>query len=292
VASKESFVTADRPVVRAACSPDADDAFMFYGFACGAVEPEGFELQREMQDIESLNRRALAGDLEVTAISYAAWPRLAEHYDIGRVGSSFGIGYGPKLVAREAAAPEDLLDGEVAVPGELTSAALTLRMMLPGVKTRAMAFDIIPEAVLSGEVRSGVVIHESQLTYQAEGLVLVRDLGEWWSDETGGLPLPLGANAISRRLDAGTVDRFEEAFRRSIAHAREHRGPALEYALQFGRGLDQETGGEFVGLYVNELTLDPGEKGRQAVREFYTRAAAAGLLPGIEPRWASDSARD
>lgn len=281
-------MTADRPAVRAACSPDADDAFMFYGFACGAVEPEGFVLEREMEDIESLNRRALEGDLDVTAISYAAWPRLSEHYDIGRVGSSFGIGYGPKLVARGALSPEQVQQGEVAVPGELTSAALTLRLMLPGVKTKAMAFDAIPEAVLSGEVPAGVVIHESQLTYQAEGLTLVRDLGEWWSEETGGLPLPLGANAISRRLDPETVDRFEEAFRLSIAHARSHREPALEYALQFGRGLDQVMGGEFVGLYVNELTLEPGDTGRKAVTEFYRRAAAAGLLPEIEPRWAGD----
>ncbi len=279
-------MTADRPVVRAACSPDADDAFMFYGFACGAVEPEGFELRREMEDIESLNRRALEDDLEVTAISYAAWPRLAEFYDIGTVGSSFGLGYGPKLVTREPATLEDLQDAVVAVPGELTSAALVLRLMLPGVKTKAIAFDEIPAAVLSGELRAGVVIHESQLTYEAEGLSLVRDLGEWWSDETGGLPLPLGANAISRRLDPATVQQFEQAFRRSIAHARANRGPALEHALQFGRGLDQESGGEFVGLYVNELTLDPGEKGRRAVAELYRRAAAAGLLPEIEPRWA------
>ena len=279
-------MSSNPPVLRVAYSPDADDAFMFYGFACGAVEAEGLVVEREMQDIESLNRRARAGELEVTAISYAAWPHLAEHYVLGRVGSSFGLGYGPKLVATKACAPEELAQVEVAVPGELTSAALTLRLMLPGVRTRAMAFDAIPEAVLSGAVPAGVVIHESQLTYRDEGLELVRDLGEWWSEQTDGLPLPLGANALSRRLDPALVDRFEEAFRRSIAHARAHRAEALEHALQFGRGLDHETGGEFVGMYVNELTLDPGDEGRRAVAELYRRGAAAGLLPAIEPRWA------
>jgi 1,4-dihydroxy-6-naphthoate synthase len=283
-------VSENLPVLRVAYSPDADDAFMFYGLACGAVRPSDLEVRREMADIESLNRRARAGELDVTAISFAAWPHLAQHYDLCRVGSSFGLGYGPKLVAAEPTAADELEGDEVAVPGDLTSAALVLRLMLPGVRTVALPFDAIPSAVRDGRVRAGVVIHEGQLTYESDGLHLACDLGEWWSEQTGGLPLPLGANAISRRLPATTVAAFETALAESIRHAREHREPALRHALQFGRGLDLETGGRFVGLYVNELTLDPGEEGRLAVEEMYRRARRAGLVPDARPRWTGEAA--
>jgi 1,4-dihydroxy-6-naphthoate synthase len=272
--------------IRVAYSPDADDAFMFFGLHEGAVDTPGLVIEREMQDIESLNRRAIAGELDVTAVSFAAWPRLSEHYDLLTVGSSFGLGYGPKLVSKEPKDVAELSDGVVAIPGELTSAALALRLMLPGQATKAVPFDEIPARVAAGDVAAGVVIHEGQVTWEQEGFHLIQDLGVWWSEETSGLPLPLGGNAVHRRLSPELVAGFKSSMAASIAYAEANRVRALEFALQFGRGVDLETGGEFVGLYVNELTLDPGDAGRRAVDELYRRGAKAGLLPKATARWA------
>ena len=258
---------------------------MFYGVACGAASDEGVEIVNEQADIESLNLRAERGDLDVTAISFGAWPHFAAHYDLLTVGSSFGLGYGPKVVAREPLTVSDLQSRVIAIPGERTTAALALRLMLPGCATRCIAFDRIPDAIASGEVEAGVVIHESQLTYAREGLRLVVDLGEWWMGETG-LPLPLGGNAVRRSLDSELTRRLASVLRRSIEHALAHRPDALAHALRYGRGLDTEEGGRYVALYVNELTLDPGPTGREAVDELYRRGAKAGLIPAVQARWA------
>ena len=274
--------------VTLAHSPDADDAFMAYGLSCGAVRdsaPDPLEIVRVEADIESLNRRADAGDLDLTAISFAAWPRFAASYDLFPVGSSFGLGYGPKLVAREPIASPNLEGRTIAIPGERTTAALVLRLLVPGCRTLVVPFEDVPHAVLRGEADAGVVIHEGQLTYGRAGLVIVEDLGAWWKRETG-MPLPLGANAVRRGLDAGVVARLAALLRASIRHALDHREAAVAASLKHERGLDQAEGSRYVALYVNELTLDPGDDGRAAVTELYRRGADAGLLPRVVPRWA------
>ena len=272
--------------MRIAYSPDADDAFMFYGVACGAVDLRGLEIEHSEADIESLNERADRGDLDLTAISFAAWPRFAERYDLFPVGSSFGLGYGPKLVAREPMRLPDLHGRLVAIPGERTTAALLLALAVPGARTLVLPFERIPAAVAAGEADAGVVIHEGQLTYAREGLHLVEDFGAWWHRETGGLPLPLGANAVRRGLDRDVVATLEVVLRESIAHALAHREEAIRHSLKHGRGLSWEEGLRYVAMYVNELSLDPRPEGRAAVVDLYARAARAGRLPLIEPRWA------
>lgn len=278
----------ERVRISVAHSPDADDAFMFHGIACGAVRDDGLEIVHEQADIETLNLRAERGDLDVSAISFGAWPHFAAHYDLLSVGSSFGLGYGPKIVAREAMGPADLRSLVIAIPGERTTAALALRLLVPGCATRVVPFDRIPEAVAKGEAAAGVVIHEGQLTYAREGLHLVADLGAWWTGETG-LALPLGGNAVRRGLDSGLTRRVAGVLRRSIEHAMAHRADALAHALRFGRGLDTEEGGRYVALYVNELSLDPGPAGRAAVDELYRRGARAGLIPDVIARWAGEA---
>lgn len=286
LSSKGLAVTADPSFVRIAHSPDADDAFMLFGIARGRVDLRGLDVRLETGDIETLNRRAVAGDVDVSAISFAAWPRIAERYSLLRVGSSFGLGHGPRIVAREPCGLDRLAGRRVAIPGELTTAALVLRLMLPGVATAVVPFDSIPDAVRAGEVDAGVVIHEGQLTHEAEGLSLVADLGAWWSEATGGLPLPLGANAVRRDLGRDLIEAVTGVFADSIRAAQEDREAALAHALAHGRGLDTDLGDRYVGMYVNELTLDPGPRGREAVEELYRSAATAGLLPAVAPRWA------
>ncbi len=275
--------------LRLAFSPDADDAFMFYGISCGAVSTEGLVIEHAEEDIETLNARADGGDLDVTAISFAAWPRLAERYDLLSVGSSFGLRTGPRVVAREPLALADLAGRTVAIPGERTTAALLLALAAPGAVARPMFFERIPEAVAAGEVEAGVVIHEGQLTWQRHALRLVADFGEWWHAEAGGLPLPLGANAIRRDLPAEVVATFARVLRRSIEHARSHREDAIRRALKHGRGLSWDEGLRYVDMYVNDLSLDPGPEGRAAVVDLYARAVRAGRLPeaaSLAPRWA------
>ena len=258
---------------------------MFFGLRTGVVDSRGLDFDVETADIETLNRRAADGELDVTAVSFAAWPGMRERYDLLPVGSSFGLGYGPKLVSRECARLEDLAGRVVAVPGELTSAALTLRLAVPGVATMAMPFDAIPHAVASGEHVAGVVIHEGQLTYERHGLHLVADLGAWWAEETG-LPLPLGATVVRRELPREVVAAVRRVVSDSILHALAHRSAAVEHALELAQGTDAATADRFVALYVNPLTLEPGDAGRNAVAEIYRRAHRASLLPRCEPRWA------
>ncbi len=268
-------------LIRVAHSPDSDDAFMFYALATGAIDTGNLEFEHVLDDIETLNRLAFEGTYEVTAVSIHAYAHLDHRYALLDSGASMGDGYGPVLVAREEIGPADLAGVEVAIPGTLTSAALALKLWNPNLSTRVLPFDGIIPAVLAGDVAAGVVIHEGQLTYRDQGLVKIVDLGEWWGSETGGLPLPLGGNVIRRDLGEPLMRRVAGILEASIRHGLEHREEALDHALHFGRGLDREKADRFVGMYVNELTLDYGDRGREAVRLFLERAHAARLVPRV-----------
>lgn len=265
--------------IRVAHSPDSDDAFMFWALARNHIDTGDIEFVHELQDIETLNRRALNAELEVTAVSIHAYAYLADRYALLPHGASMGEGYGPRLVAREPMTRADLDGADVAVPGEMTSAYLALRMFAPGARTHTVAFDEIIPHVKAGKADVGLIIHEGQLTYADEGLHLIADLGEWWGSETGGLPLPLGGNAIRRDLGEDVIRRASRLLRESIAYGLEHRGEAVQYALEYGRGLDRDQTDEFVGMYVNARTLDYGEDGRRAVQLFLDRGHEAGLIP-------------
>jgi 1,4-dihydroxy-6-naphthoate synthase len=256
-------------------SPDPDDAFMFWGLASGEVDPRQFEFEHVLRDIQTLNEWALDGKLEVSAISLAAYPLVQDRYVLLPHGASMGSGYGPVVVSREEIPPSELRDVEIAVPGELTTAFLVLRMYVGNFRYREVPFDEILDEVLSGTARAGLLIHEGQLTYESQGLKKVVDLGEWWLLETG-LPLPLGANVARRDLGAETLFDLSDVLRDSIKAGLDNRDEAMEYALQFGRGLDAELADRFVGMYVNELTCEYGEEGRQAVRELLSRAEQLG----------------
>ena len=273
--------------ITVAHSPDSDDAFMFYALAEGRVETEGLSFVHELSDIESLNRRAMAGELAVTAVSFHAYTRLADRYLLLPHGASFGDGYGPVVVARAPIARERIGSGEVAVasPGPWTTAELALRLWAAGVKTAPMPFDRIQDAVRDGEAAAGLLIHEGQLTYRDEGLVGIVDLGRWWKDETG-LPLPLGGNVVRRDLGADRIGRISRALSRSIEYGLAHRGAALDHAMRYARGLPREKADAFVGMYVNSWTQGYGEAGRRAVQTLLDRAHAAGLTPKVTAEYA------
>jgi 1,4-dihydroxy-6-naphthoate synthase len=270
------------PLMRIAIahSPDSDDAFMFYGLASGKVPTGDLEIEHVLSDIESLNRAAFDDRYEITAISFHAYTHLADRYILLPHGASMGDRYGPVVVAREAL-PASLAGVTVAIPGMLTTAFLALRLYTPDVQYVAMPFDEIQEAVHEGRVQAGLLIHEGQLTYASEGLQKIVDLGEWWADRTGGLPLPLGGNVIRRDLGPGLITRLSRLLHDSIAYALDHRDEAVQYAMQFGRGLDREKTDRFVGMYVNDLTLDYGDRGREAVRRLLTEAGEKGLTPRV-----------
>jgi 1,4-dihydroxy-6-naphthoate synthase len=268
----------DKRVIRVAHSPDSDDAFMFYALATGQIDTEGLEYVHELQDIETLNQRALRGELEVTAVSIHAYAYVADRYALLPHGSSMGDGYGPRLVAREPADLAAVRGRRIAVPGPLTTAYLALRLALDEFEPVQMSFDAIEDAVVAGDVDAGLLIHEGQLTFADRGLHLIADLGVWWQTETG-LPLPLGGNVVRKDLGPDLVRIVSRHLRASIAHGLEHRAQALSHALTYARGLDEERADEFVGMYVNEWTLDYGEKGRRAVRELLVRGHAAGIIP-------------
>jgi len=268
-----------RRVIRVAHSPDSDDAFMFYGLASGAVETHELRFEHELQGIQELNERAMRGELEVTAVSIHAYAYLTDRYVLLPHGASMGEGYGPCLVSRESMDREAIASSVVAVPGELTSAYLALKLWEPRARTVVMPFDTILEAVRDGDVDVGLIIHEGQLTYSDAGLVLLEDLGKWWKEETD-LPLPLGGNVIRRDLGSGLIPRISAYLRSSIAFSLDHREQAMDYAMTFARGLDRQTADDFVGMYVNSRTLDYGVDGREAVRLFLARGVEAGLVPG------------
>jgi 1,4-dihydroxy-6-naphthoate synthase len=263
-------------LIRLGHSPDPDDAFMFWGLASGEVDPRRFEFEHVLRDIQTLNEWALEGKLETTAISLAAYPLVQERYVLLPHGASMGSGYGPIVVAHEEMPPAALRNVEIAVPGAMTTAFLVLRMCIGDTfRYREVQFDRIIDEVSSGRAAAGLLIHEGQLTYAAQGLKKVVDLGEWWLLETG-LPLPLGANVVRRDLGADALFELSDVLRDSIQAGLDNRDEAMEYALLFGRGLDSELADRFVGMYVNELTCEYGEEGRQAVRELLSRAEALG----------------
>jgi 1,4-dihydroxy-6-naphthoate synthase len=270
-------------------SPDSDDAFMFYGLRANAVDTEGIAYVHELADIETLNRRALAGELAITAVSFHAYAYLADRYLLLPHGASFGDGYGPCVVTRDQPdAPRalaDLAGARVAIPGELTSAALALRLYAPVAATAVVPFDQIGAAVLAGELDAGVLIHEGQLTWMDEGFRLLADLGALWKQETG-LPLPLGGNVVRKDLGPERIAKVSRALGASIAYALDHREEALTDALRFARGLSRENADRFVGMYVNDWTRAYGPKGKEAVRLFLARGYEAGALPArVEPEW-------
>jgi 1,4-dihydroxy-6-naphthoate synthase len=275
--------------IRVAHSPDSDDAFMFWALARNHVDTGDITFVHELQDIETLNRRALSGDLDVTAVSIHAYAYLADRYALLPHGASMGEGYGPRLVARSPLTPDGLRGLDIAIPGTMTSAYLALKLFSPDVKTHVVPFDQIIPHVQAGKAEVGLIIHEGQLTYADEGLHLVADLGEWWARETGGLPLPLGGNVIRRDLGGDVIRQVSRLLRESIAYGLAHRPAAVSYALEYGRGLDIAKTDEFVGMYVNQRTLDYGGDGRRAVQLFLDRGYDAGVIPHpVQVEWVAD----
>lgn len=280
-------------LIRIGHSPDPDDAFMFYALAEELIPMEGFRVEHILRDIETLNRWAVDGKLEVTALSVHAYAYLSDKYRLLPHGASMGEKYGPMVVVRDGATiePSQLPGLRVAIPGTWTSAFLELQLAVGRIENPVIVpFDEVLDEVEAGKVDAGLVIHEGQLTYERQGLVKILDLGEWWDELTGGLPLPLGANAVRRDVgDDETMTRLSHLLRNSIAYALEHRQPALAHAEKFGRGLDMDLADKFVGMYVNERTLDYGEDGRAAVAELLRRGHEAGLVPGPVPvDWIED----
>jgi len=264
--------------ISVAHSPDADDAFMFHGLANGKVATDGLTFTHELVDIETLNQHAFTEKYDVTALSFHAYAYLTDRYALLPCGASFGEDYGPKILTRRPLDRTALSQLTVAIPGRLTTAALAVQLYLPGVATVCYDFDAIMPAIARGEVDAGVIIHEGQLTYPDSGLVEHVDLGVWWKALTG-LPLPLGGNGVRRALPDDLQRRIAHCLRASIDYALTHRMEALDYALSFGRGLAVDSADTFVGMYVNDVTRDYGDRGRAAVRELLARAHQAGVIP-------------
>ncbi len=261
-------------------SPDSDDAFMFYGLATNKVRVPGLRFTHTLCDIETLNQKAMDGEglYDVTAISFHAYPYIQKKYALLPSGGSVGDGYGPMIIATRAFSLEDIRSKRIAIPGTLTTAYLTLQLFAPGIETEVVPFDQIIPQVLEGKFDAGLIIHEGQLTYSKSGLHRILDLGKWWHSVTG-LPLPLGGNAIRRSLGPELMSSVAGALKESIQYALDNREPALQYAMQFARDLDPQMADKFVGMYVNERTLDYGADGREAVRRLLDMGYKAGIIP-------------
>jgi 1,4-dihydroxy-6-naphthoate synthase len=273
-----------KQIITVGHSPDPDDAFMFYALAHDKLDTGNLTFRHELQDIETLNRRALRGELEVTAVSLHAYAYLLDRYALLPSGCSMGDRYGPMIVARRPMRLEELRDATIAVPGTMTTAYLTLRLLLASLghpnppRHEVIAFDQILDAVASGKYDAGLIIHEGQLTFQNQGLQLVVDLGVWWMERTG-LPLPLGGNVVRRDLGPAVINQISRLLKQSIQYALDHRQDALSYALQYARDMDRSLADRFVGMYVNEWTLDYGPRGREAVRRLLDEGHRAGIIP-------------
>lgn len=271
----------EKTLINIAHSPDPDDAFMFHALANDKIECGNYEFTHTLQDIETLNQRALKGELELTAVSIHGYAYMTDKYAICSCGASMGDNYGPMVVAREACSIEDLKGKKIAIPGKMTSAFLALNLLL-GKDTfeyEIHDFDQILNVVERGDADAGLIIHEGQLTYENQGLKLIVDLGQWWYELTDGLPLPLGANAIRKDLGQQVMDEVTAILKQSIQYGLDHRDAALDHALQYGRDLDRAKADKFVGMYVNDWTLDFGEKGREAVSLFLKKGYEAGIIP-------------
>ena len=277
--------------IKIAHSPDSDDAFMFYGLATNKIRVPGLKFTHVLCDIETLNHKAIAeAYFEVTAISFHAYPYLQDRYALMPSGGSVGDGYGPMIVAPKSYTLDEVKKLKIAIPGKLTTAVLALKLFAPDIQTEVVPFDKIIPAVLEGRYDAGLIIHEGQLTYDKSGLHRILDLGKWWRELTG-LPLPLGANAIRKDLGAETIAKVCKALRGSIQHALDNREEALEYAMQFARDLDANDADKFVGMYVNERTLDYGEDGREAVAKLLNMGHERGIIPQeVRLQWVSEAA--
>jgi 1,4-dihydroxy-6-naphthoate synthase len=271
--------------IKVAHSPDSDDAFMFYGLATNKVRVPGLKFTHTLTDIETLNRKALEGFYDVTAISFHAYPYLQDQYALMPSGGSVGEGYGPMIVSTKQLTLDEVRKVKIAVPGTMTTAYLALKLFAPEVATEVVAFDQIIPAILAGKYEAGLIIHEGQLTYSRSGLHKILDMGKWWRDLTG-LPLPLGGNAIKRSLGPELMASVCVALRDSIQYALDNRAEALEYAMQFARDLDVQSADKFVGMYVNERTLDYGPDGREAVAKLLDMGYEKGIIPHqAHPDW-------
>jgi len=266
--------------ITVAHSPDSDDAFMFYGLATNKLDTGSLTFTHVLKDIQTLNEEAFRGTYDVTAVSFHAYAYIADKYVLLPHGASIGDNYGPILVGRQAASPEDISKLKIAVPGTLTSAFLALRIFNPDFKYEVVPFDQIMQAVQSGQCDAGLLIHEGQLFYQATGLHKILDLGEWWHERTG-LPLPMGGNVIRRELGPEIIKQVSACLKESIRYSLEHRAEALDYAMQFARDMDPGLADRFVGMWVNDLTLDYTERGREAVRRFLTEGFERGIIPNL-----------
>jgi len=266
-------------------SPDADDAFMFYAMAKNLVNLRGHEFTHILQDIETLNRRCHANEFDISAVSFHAYTRIADRYALLPCGASFGDGYGPCLVAKKKIDRETMKTMRIGIPGLLTSAYLTLQLYLglPHGSFQAvnLPFDKIQEEILAGRVDAGLIIHEGQLTYSEEGFALCEDLGVWWAKDTGGLPLPLGGHVVRRDLGPEVIASVTDTLRESVHYALKHRQAGVRHALPLSRGMDEKRTDQFIGMYVNDLTLDFGDRGRAGLKEFFGRAHKSGLIPKI-----------
>ena len=279
------MLTDTKPLIRLGHSPDSDDAFMFWGLASGEVESD-YQFEHILRDIQTLNDWAREGKLESTAVSVHAFAYVADKYALLRHGGSFGDDYGPMIIAKSGISPDDLVKTKIAIPGLLTSAYLALSLYFKDTFdavpiVEVVPFDEIIPAVLEGRFDAGLIIHEGQLTYEREGLTLIEDMGKWWKGQTG-LPLPLGVNVVRKDLGPEAVVEVSRCMRESISAGLNNRSKALDYALQFARGMDTPTSDEFVGMYVNQRTLDMGEEGVAAIKLFLKRGAEIGLVPAVE----------
>jgi len=270
----------DKKVIRVAHSPDSDDAFMFYAINQNKIDTKGYQFVDILSDIETLNRKALEGEYEVSAISIHAFPYVADKYALLSSGASMGDNYGPMIVAKEPFDPAQLKDKKIAVPGTLTSAFLALKLYLDTDQFdyEVIPFDQIIDAVKEGKVDAGLIIHEGQLTYGDEGLHCVVDLGKWWYEKTDGLPLPLGGNVIRKDLGQKTMEEVSEILRESIKYSLEHRDEAVDYAMKYARNMTRDKADKFIGMYVNDLTVDYGERGRKAIELFLKEAYEKGFI--------------
>ena len=273
----------DERTITVGHSPDPDDAFMFYGLASGNVKLPGIRISHQLEDIQSLNERALRGELAVTAISAHAFPYVADRYWIMRTGASMGEGYGPVIISRKYRTLDDLRGRVVATPGPLTTATLLFRTFTDGIRNVDMPFDAIMQAVDDGSADAGLLIHEGQITYQSLGYHKVLDFGEFWDARTGGLPLPLGLDVVRKDLGPDLAKRLSEGLRESIAYGYAHQDESVPYALQWGRGIDRALGEKFVKMYVSDLTIDMGERGKRALETLFAEAHARALLPKVPP---------
>jgi 1,4-dihydroxy-6-naphthoate synthase len=264
--------------IKVAHSPDSDDAFMFYGMATNKIRVPGVKFTHTLCDIETLNRKALEGFYDITAISFHAYPYIQDKYALMPSGGSVGEGYGPMIVASRMIPLEEITRHRIAVPGTMTTAYLALKLFAPEIVTEVVPFDDIIPRVLEGKYEAGLIIHEGQLTFNKAGLHKILDMGKWWRDKTG-LPLPLGGNAIRRELGPELMAQCCTALKNSIRYALEHRDEALQYAMQFARDLDPQLADKFVGMYVNERTLDYGKDGREAIVKLLEMGYDAGIIP-------------